>query len=160
MNLSPEDKAKLAKLVDANQAVDNSEKIRKLRHSPLLDADIIAMTQLKVSHARLLETKPDLFEAMARTQCDFTANNYPGIFSRLLKGTLDISLLRKLISVLQRIERGDLSQHEASVAVGMILKDIYIDKALEGKEGGTDGSGDRAEPKQISWSQYSKMSVE
>ena len=160
MDLSPEDKAKLAKLVDANQAVDNSEKIRKLRHSPLLDADIIAMTQLKQSHARLLQTKPDLFEAMARTRCDFTANNYPGIFSRLLKGTIDVSLLRKLISVLQRIEQGELSQHEASVAVGMILKEIYIDKALEGSDTQSTDKGSVMEPKNISWSQYSKMSTE
>ena len=40
---------------------------------------------------------------------------------------LNISLLFKFISILEKIENGILNQHEASFQVGTILKNIYID---------------------------------
>lgn len=160
MNLSPADKAKLAKLIDANQAVDNSEKIRKLKHSSLIDADVAGLIQLKRSHARLFESNRDMFESMARARCDFLANNYPGIFSRLLNDSMDIQLLKKLILVLQQIEDGKLSQHEASVAVGQILKEIYIDKEIDTSVPPSRVENQRPEPKNISWKQFSDMNLE
>ena len=37
----------------------------------------------------------------------------------------------KLINVLKNIEEGDVDQHEGSVVVGKILKEMYIDSALK-----------------------------
>ena len=42
--------------------------------------------------------------------------------------------IKKLINVLKNIEEGDVDQHEGSVVVGKILKEMYIDSALKQEE--------------------------
>jgi hypothetical protein len=72
------------------------------------------------------------------------------------------------LGVLKLIEEGKVGQHEASVEVGKLLKQIYIDSALKKSEkldkqhaasgsGSGSGSGSLPAAKKISWKQY-KMS--
>ena len=49
----------------------------------------------------------------------------------LLLCDLNIRLLNQFLNVLQRIENGEMDQHEGSYLVGKILKEIYIDSALK-----------------------------
>lgn len=44
---------------------------------------------------------------------------------------MDLDILMKLINVLRNIEEGVMDQHEGSVTVGKILKEMYIDSALK-----------------------------
>ena len=47
---------------------------------------------------------------------------------------LNLEILFRLINVLKNIEEGDMDQHEGSVVVGKILKEMYIDSALKKAE--------------------------
>jgi hypothetical protein len=61
-----------------------------------------------------------------------------------------LSILGRLLGVLKLIEDGKVGQHEASVEVGKLLKQIYIDSALKKSEKldkqhdkGNDSKGDK-----------------
>ena len=68
-----------------------------------------------------------------------------------------------LINVLEEIELWSLDQHEGSVKVGSILKEIYIDSALKETENldkkYQDEKTEFLEPIKMSWSEFksSKM---
>jgi hypothetical protein len=62
------------------------------------------------------------------------------------------------------IEDGEVGQHEASVEVGQLLKQIYIDSALKKSEkldkqhsGGSSAASSLPAAKKISWKQYKDM---
>ena len=72
----------------------------------------------------------------------------------VLKETIDVGILDKLIGVLAKIEDGTYDQHEGSYVVGTILKEIYIDTKL--KES-SENKPSFVEPKAISWNEYKKI---
>ena len=45
-----------------------------------------------------------------------------------------LTILAKFISLLERIEDGEIDQHEGSYLVGKLLKELYIDSALKKSE--------------------------
>ena len=102
---------------------------------------------------------------MIQKQCQFLYTNYFNLFNRLLKKELDLSILWKLILYLKKIEDGDIDQHEASVAVGEILKKLYIDSAIrkqkkiEAKDAKKTKKNMR-KAKKISWEDYKKIHIE
>ena len=51
-----------------------------------------------------------------------------------MKDELNLNILRKFIDTLRDIEDGIIDQHEASVKIGEILKQLYIDSALKREE--------------------------
>ena len=62
--------------------------------------------------------------------------------------------------ILQKIEKGECDQHEASVIVGTILKELYIDSALK-KQEKLDAKHKAKEKrmrngKKVSWADYKK----
>jgi hypothetical protein len=91
-------------------------------------------------------------------------NNYTDIFNKVKKDEIDLAILGKLLGVLKMIEDGKVDQHEASVEVGQLLKQIYIDSALKksekldkkhSKTGSGSSSDDSLPPaKKVSWKQY------
>ena len=64
--------------------------------------------------------------------------------------------MSKLLFVLKMIEDGKVDQHEGSVHVGKILKELYIDSAL--KQGSNlELKNPKIEPnsgKNVSWKEY------
>jgi hypothetical protein len=124
------------------------------------------LLNLKREYARLAKTNPDQFDMMCVNRCSFLFNNYTDIFNKVKKDEIDLSILGRLLGVLKLIEEGKVGQHEASVEVGKLLKQIYIDSALKKSEkldkqhaasGSGSGSGSLPAAKKISWKQY-KMS--
>lgn len=134
------DKKKLQELVDNNEdAVDNTDEIRKIKHSELIKNDINTFLKLK-SNNKLLNIQD---------KCSFLHTNYPNILSKLVEDpSFDIKILVKLIKVLQDIENGLYNQHEGSAVVGQILKEIYVDPVLQKEE---------RPKKEISYEDYKKM---
>jgi hypothetical protein len=100
-------------------------------------------------------------------RCTFLFNNYTDIFNKVKKDEIDLSILGRLLGVLKLIEDGKVGQHEASVEVGKLLKQIYIDSALKKSEKldkqhdnkGSDNKGDITLPpaKKVSWKQYKML---
>jgi hypothetical protein len=69
--------------------------------------------------------------------------------------------MNEFLNVLKQIEDGILDQHEGSVRVGELLKELYIDSALKRSD-----NLDNENPKEniklkiskdISWKQYKNM---
>ena len=158
------DRLQLEKMIQANDAADNTSQIRDLKHSMLIHADVATLLNLKRDYARLAKTNPDQFDMMCVNRCTFLFNNYTDIFNKVKKDEIDLSILGKLLGVLKMIEDGKVDQHEASVEVGQLLKQIYIDSALKKSEkldkkhsnSGSGSSSDDSLPpaKKVSWKQY------
>jgi hypothetical protein len=51
-----------------------------------------------------------------------------------LKNELDLDIMTQVLYVLKMIEEEKVDQHEGSVLVGKLLKELYIDSALKTSE--------------------------
>ena len=163
--MNSQERLNLKKLVDQSDAEDNTETIRRVKHSGSILDGLRTMEQLKRKHAELRASNPEEFAELCRTECAFMFNHYTDIFNKQLKDELNLVIMIRLVQVLKMIENGEVDQHEGSVIVGKFLKELYVDSALRradnlDKEHGTDGSPEGSrEPKAISWKQYKAMNA-
>ena len=121
----------LQEMVKAYDAEDNTNKIRSLRHSQRIKDDVERLINLKKKYSRLRKTDYKKFETLVISHCNFIWSNYTNIFNRLLKDELNIKILFKFLDKLREIEDQKLDQNEASVEVGQLLKELYVDSALQ-----------------------------
>jgi hypothetical protein len=139
----------LKRLIDENECENNTETIRKLKHSSLIRDDITILLALKQNN--------DI--NFCRDKCSFLFTNYMDIFNKIFNNELDLSLMWRLLGTLEMIENGTVDQHEGSVIFGKILKEIYIDSAIR-RGNNLDASNENVinvqfeEPKTISWKEY------
>ena len=69
-----------------------------------------------------------------REQHERFSKDYPQLFKMLMNGVgLNDPSLRTMLSMLERMGSGELSQHQASVIVGQRLHDKFIKPSLDGK---------------------------
>ena len=105
--------------------------------------------------------RPDEFKELCMGECAFLYNGYTDIFNKLLKDEINLGIFAKMIKVLKRIETGEMDQHEGSVVVGKILKELYVDSALRrGENLDKEYAAQKTEPveaKEVSWKQYKMM---
>ena len=47
-----------------------------------------------------------------------------------IKNNIDLNLLAHFLVILRKIENNEITQHEGSVMIGKVLKEIYVDSAL------------------------------
>jgi hypothetical protein len=151
----------LKKLVDEMDCDDNTDNIRKLKHSVLIRNDIRKIENLKTKNAELKKSKSDEFITLCEGECPFLFNNYTDIFHKVVKDELDLTIMTKLLTVLKMIEDGKVDQHEGSVLVGKILKELYIDSAVK-RADNIDKEYESMkvvpiEGKKISWQEFKTM---
>ena len=119
------------------------------------------MQDLKKKHARVRKNDPDRFSNLCQSQCTFLFNNYTDIYNKVYKDELDLNIMSNLLSVLKHIEDGKVDQHEGSVMVGKILKELYVDSALKRCNSINDTIDapevQYTDAKQISWKQFKQM---
>ena len=161
--MNEEERLNLRKMIAANNAEDNTNTIRKLKHSELIRSDVALMLKLKHEYSRLAKSNTAQFDAICVSRCSFLFNNYTDIFNKLKKDEIDLAILTKLVNVLKLIEDGRIDQHEGSFEVGKLLKQIYVDSALRKSEHLDDAaarSADKkmqppvAKVKDVSWKQF------
>ena len=121
----------LQEMIKAYDADDNTSKIRQLKHSRLIRDEVEKMVNLKKKYNRMATFETKKFERIVISHCNFLWTNYTNIFNRIMKDELNLNILRKFIDTLREVEDGDLDQHEASVKIGEVLKQLYIDSALQ-----------------------------
>ena len=160
--MDPDQRINLKNLMNSDEYVDNTEHIRELKHSTLIRDDIAKMQNLKRKHARMKKTEPDRFNELCKTQCAFMYNNYTDIFNKIYKDEIDMNIMSNLLNILKLIEDGKVDQHEGSVMVGKILKELYVDSALKrcdniNNEITQTPEHVYVESKQISWKQYKNI---
>jgi hypothetical protein len=148
----------LKNLVKEYKYESTTDKIRELKHSKLIREDITKLCELKKKYPRLNSNN---LRNMIEKQCHFLYSNYTNIFNKIYKGNIDLNLFHKFLLVLKQIEDGDCDQHQASVQVGKILKEIYIDSAM--REGNKLDKKNKKNPvktrkaKNVSWNEFKKM---
>lgn len=164
MNFSNEERLNLKKLIDNNSDsyVDNTAQIRKLKHSMKIRDDIRAMEIYKTKNQKLKQTNYSSFEGRLQEKCNFLFTNYTDIFNKVLKDEINLDIMQKLLYVLNLIEEEKLDQNEGSVAVGKLLKELYIDSALRRANNlDKEHEGEiipKEEGKKISWKEFKSMS--
>ena len=127
-NLNNQDRLNLKKLIDESECENNTENIRKLKHSTLIRDDVRKIDTLRMANTTLTADK---FTELCQSECPFLYNNYTDIFNKLVKDEIDLTIMTKLLTVLRLIEDKKVDQHEGSVMVGKILKELYIDSAVK-----------------------------
>jgi hypothetical protein len=131
--MNPGERLDLKRLINNNSDYkDNTEGIRKLKHSDLIQAEIMKMEIMKKKDAKLRIEQPKAFEDKCKRECSFLFNKYMEIFNPLLKDELDIGLMDQALSTLKQIENGDIDQQEGSVIMGKILHRVFVESALKG----------------------------
>lgn len=110
---------------------DNTDNIRKLKHSELIRDDIRKLEVLKQNNPELMKTAPFKFEELAQGEAFFLFSNYTDIFHKILKNELDLDIMSQILYVLKLIEEEQVDQNEGSVLVGKLLKELYVDSALK-----------------------------
>ena len=149
----------LQEMIKAYDADDNTSKIRQLKHSRLIRDEVEKMVNLKKKYNRMMTFEPKKFEKIVISHCNFLWTNYTNIFNRIMKDELNLNILRKFIDTLREVEDGGLDQHEASVKIGEVLKQLYIDSALQ-REKNLDAEDKKRAPKHktpvnnISWAKF------
>jgi len=121
--LTSSERLDLKKLIRESDVQDNTEYIRKVKHSMKIRDDIMVLDKLikkgVTDEERLKESAPFLNE------------NYTDIFKKMIKGEIDLEIMGRLLLILKLIEDERVDQHEGSVMVGKILKELYVDSALK-----------------------------
>lgn len=148
----------LQKMISANNVEDNTDLIRKLKHSNILREDVNNLIMLMSKYPNDLE-KVHL-EGM--TECNFLFTYYTDIYNKIRKDEIDLKILYDAFDVLRDIEDGKLDQHEGAFKFGTLLKKIYVDSALKKAEKLNAQTGEKEEEYKgpqvdVSWSQFKKL---
>lgn len=153
--LSSQERLNLKKLIDESECENNTENIRQLKHSTLIRDDVRKIDTLRMAHPNMNSSE---FDELCQCECQFLFNNYTDIFNKMVKNELDLTIMTKLLTVLKLIEDNKVDQHEGSVMVGKILKELYIDSAMKRADNiDKEYEDQRAPPvesKIISWKEY------
>lgn len=146
--LSDNDRFQLKKMLEANGVEDQTSKIRDSRHS----GEIRRCIKCIVEHKANGLNKADLEEAIS-VECSFLVFHYFEIYNMVLKD-VDLTILNKLLDVLEQIEKGECDQHEGSFLVGKLLKEVYIDGIIRETK---DRDIVRPQPKEITWKTFKTL---
>ena len=152
--MNENEKLQLQKLIKMNDVEDQTQEIRKLKHSQLLKTDIQNLLLLKEKYI----DKEELVN-QSIIECNFLFTYYTDIYNRVKNDEIDITLLFTFLEVLSKIENEELDQHEGSFIIGKLLKEIYIDSALKKSDKldklyNSEIKENNAKPLPIQWKQW------
>ena len=130
-NISPDQRLQLQQMIAANNAGDFTQEIRETKHSSRIRHEVGNLLKAKKQYERMSKSNKKEFEQICLSRANWLFLNYPDIYNRVYKDELDLGILNALLNKLHEIEEGNIDQHEASVHVGQILKEMYVDSALK-----------------------------
>ena len=155
----------LEQMIKETDAEDNTEKIKKIKDIKKIKENIKTFKKLNEKYKRMKTENKQIYSQIMIKNCNFLWTNYTNIFNRLIKDELDLDILSKFIYNLSLVEDGKQTQHEASVQIGQLLKELYVDSAVRRQEK-IDKRNEKVSKadeiikpkKNISWAEYkSKM---
>jgi len=152
----------LQNMIKANNAEDQTDLIRELKHSEIFKKNIATLLNLKKQYAN----DQDRLHMECMVECSFLFNYYTDLYNKIRKDEIDMEILYQFLDVLKQIEDGMVDQHEGSFMVGTLLKKIYVDSALKKadkleRERAAEAANTpvvvREDPVEISWKQFKRM---
>ena len=162
MNSTLGEALNMKELLNSDDYVNNTEKIRKLKHSEDILLDVGKICKLKQMHPKMKNLEEEKFRHLCQSSCPFLYNNYTDIFNKVFSDEINLQTLVQFVQVLKKIENGDVDQYEASVEIGTVLKEMYVDSALRkaGKiNSPIEPEKKYADSKQISWAEYKASTI-
>jgi len=145
----------LQKMIKANNVEDQTELIRELKHSHLLQNDINNLIMIKAKY----RNDQEKIQEEAMSDCGFLFTYYTDIYNKIRKDEIDLKILNQFLNVLRRIEDCEIDQHEGSFIIGTLLKELYVDSALRKADKLNQEEKEVEKPKdfiKISWNEYKK----
>ena len=132
--LDQQQRIDLAALIKANKTDDCTQEIRSKKQSVAISNGVKHLIFLKQKYQRLKKSNRNEFDALCVKQCSFLFNNYTDLYNKIMNDNLNLAILEKFLTILKKIEDGELDQHEGSYLIGTYLKEMYIDSALKTQE--------------------------
>ena len=148
----------LQNMINANNTEDYTDLIRELKHSSIIREELNNLMFIKKKYNNDLEK----VHLESVSECNFLFTYYTDIYNKLRKDELDVKIFYKFLDVLQKIENGNLNQHEGSFLVGSILKEIYVDSALRKADKLNDDNVEsikKTVENKISWAEFKKTQL-
>jgi hypothetical protein len=99
--ITSQERLDLKKLLKESDAQDNTEYIRRVKHSLRIRDDILVLAQLKQKETLLYATNEEQFISLAKTKAVFLYENYPDLFKKMIAEELDLDIMRRLLIVLK-----------------------------------------------------------
>lgn len=163
-SLTTEESLNLKRLISkADDYQDNTDYIRRVKHSEKLRDDIRRLDVFMKNNKNLKKNQPDRYRTRAMNEAAFLFANYTDIFNKILADELDFAIMSRLLMILKLIEDEKVDQNEGSVMVGKVLKELYIDSAmkrgqhLDEEHGSTNKKPVSLDPKTISFAEWKQM---
>lgn len=145
-------------LMASDDYVNNTEKIRQLKHSEDILLDIAKICELKKTHSKMKIVEEEKFKHLCETSCPFLFTHYNDIFNKVVNDELNLHMMVDFVKMLKQIEEGELDQFDASVKIGTILRDMYVDSAMRrgDKLDAANGVSEKkfVEPKKMTWAEF------
>jgi hypothetical protein len=147
----------LQKIITENNVDDNTELIRRLKHSERLKDEVNQLLKLK---KEIISSNPQDLHIIAMSECSFLYTNYPDIYNKIRKDEINLTILFEAFEVLSKIENGNIDQHEGAFEFGNLLKQVYIDSALKKAEKlnqEEETNQRKAAQTTLTWQQYKQL---
>lgn len=145
-------------LMESDDYVNNTDRIRQLKHSENILEDIGKLCEIRKKHPHMRMMDEMGYNELCRNAVPFLYNNYTDIFFKVVKDELNMEMMVKFIFILKQIEEGVIDQYDASVKVGTILKEMYVDSAMRRGDNLDKLHESEAptfvEPVKMSWSEF------
>ena len=146
----------------ASEFVDHTETIRRLKHSSHIRRDVEKLHYEIHNSADLIAmTRPEERLGPCSLITPFLHENYTDLFFKVVRDELNLDLFRALLDVLEKIEQGSHDQHSASVQIGTLLRDLYVDsnrrmsQHLDEMNGASEGADSFRQPaRSMSYLEY------
>jgi len=151
--MNPNEVLQLNDMIKEGDCVDNTESIRKLKHSSIITQNLNTLLRIKKKYKdqHIVDLK-DLDDECLK-ECRFLFDNYTSIYNKLLRDQIDLKVFYKFLFYLKKIEDGELTFYQASYEIGTLLKNMYVDPIIEEK----DKEKERT-VKPIYWNEYKMIS--
>lgn len=157
-------RVELSKLLNHYNTEETTSKIRELKHSRRIREDVGTIQKIRRDYHKLLSSNVSMYKQICQTRASFLYANYTNIFHKVVNDELDLRVLSQFIIILERIEKGQIDQHEGSYEAGLLLKKMFVDSALKKEENrekkkkrNNKNASKEVKPKKLSWSDYKKM---
>lgn len=146
----------LQKMIKEHNTEDNTTKIRNLKHSSQIRKDVSNIANIKrKNRSRDFKT----LDRECQSKAGFLFRHYPIIYNKIIKSEINMKIMYRFLDVLATIENGEKDQHEASYEIGMLLKNMYVDKKIDLKKEKT-RQDKNIKPKKLTYEEYKKMMIE
>lgn len=153
--MNEEQQKLLNDMIQENDTKDNTGLIRNLKHSVNIRKEVAMIQNIKrKSHNNNFKSLDK--EAQAQG-CTFLFQQYPNIYNKLLKNEIQIKILYRFLDELESIEKGKQDQHEASYKIGMLLKEMYVDKRIDQEKEEKSNAPSKKAKSNITYEEYKRQ---